>query len=235
MKISYKILSILSLSLLMWMTACNEDISEFGFDGSINGVVKDQAGNIVAGDVTSANLVVRATGEGDNGNIDMRIKGDGTFGNNRMFPKKFTFTVIGPLTLVGDPLEVDFSKNKKATHTFVVVPFVTAKPPTVVGSPKSGEITINYETIGNSGKKIDRVRAFCSTNPYPTGSTGDGPYYHTKTSSRTLNPTVDAATGNFTFTGLTPGRKYYIRLEARAGGQTLLNFSDQINVTTAAN
>jgi hypothetical protein len=235
MKISNKILSVLGLSLLMWMTACNEDISEFGFDGQITGTVKDQAGNIVAGDIASANLVVRARGDGDNGNLDMRIKGDGTYGNTKMFPKKFTFNVVGPLTLVGNPLDVDFSKDKKVAHDFVVIPFVTAKPPVVVGSPKSNEITISYETIGNSGRKIDRVRAFCGTNPYPNGSTGDGPYFHTKTASRTINPTLDVATGSFTFTGLTPGTKYHIRLEARAGGQTLLNFSDQIIVTTPAN
>jgi hypothetical protein len=236
MKITLKVIKIMfGLSLFMLLTSCNEDVTEFGFDGAISGMIKDQNGNFVAGDITSTNLRVMARGEGDNATIDMRVKGDGTYGNTKLYPKKFEITVSGPVTLVGNPLQVDFSKNKNVTHDFVVIPFVTAKPPVVVGSPTSNGITISYETMANEGRKIDRVRAFCSTNPYPNGSTGDGPYFHTKTQSRTLNPTVDTATGNFTFTGLTPGTKYHIRLEARAGGQTLLNFSDQIIVTTPAN
>jgi hypothetical protein len=234
-KIVKAIQMILGLSLFMLMTSCNEDVAEFGFDGAISGMIKDQSGNFVAGDITSTNLRVMARGEGDNATIDMRVKGDGTYGNTKLYPKKFEITVSGPVTLVGNPLQVDFSKTKTVKHDFVVIPFVTAKPPVVVGSPKTDEITISYETTANEGRKIDRVRAFCSTNPYPNGSTGDGPYFHTKTASRTLNPTVDTATGNFTFTGLKPGTRYHIRIEARAGGQTLLNFSDQIIVSTPGN
>jgi hypothetical protein len=235
MKITIKVIKMMfGLSLFILLTSCNEDVSEFGFDGAISGVIKDQSGNIVAGDIASTNLRVMARGEGDNATMDMRVKGDGTYGNTKLYPKKFEITVSGPVTLVGAPLQVDFSKTKTVKHDFVVVPFVTANLPAVVGAPLTDAITISYETIANEGRMIDRVRAFCSTNPYPNGSTGDGPYFHTKTASRTLSPTVGTATGNFTFTGLKPNTKYYIRVEARAGGQALLNFSNQIIVNTAA-
>src|SRR5690554_5885304 len=88
----------LCLMILVWATGCqNEAIVEFGFDGSFSGTVVDQNGNIVAGNITNNNLVVRALGERDQVSTDMRVDGDGTFGNTKLYPKKYKIWISGPV------------------------------------------------------------------------------------------------------------------------------------------
>lgn len=214
------------MSLLILMTGCNQDITDFGFDGSFSGTLKDGSGNMVAGDITNNNLVVKLLGEGDKVTIDLRVKGDGTYQNTKIFPKKSKIWVTGPVTMTTDTLRVDFASNNVINHDFVVVPFITVKTPSVVGAPTASSITLSYEMVPNSGKVPDLRQVFVSTNPYPNATTGSGPFFHTVVATMTTD------TGNVTVSGLTSKTKYHIRVAARAKGATALNFSDQIIVTT---
>lgn len=227
MKIEVKFKEIVFfLSIIILLTGCSKDVTEFGFNGAISGIVKDQAGKLVAGDITSTNLSIKALGEGDKITIDMRVKGDGTFQNNKQYPKKFKIWVSGPVTMAEDTLRVDFSSTGVIKHDFVVIPFLTIKSPLVVGTPATSSVTVSFEIVPNGGKVTNLRQLYCSTIPYPNATTGSGPYYDTKTVSMSTD------SGNAVVTGLAPKTKYYIRVGARATGATGLNYSDQIVITT---
>ena len=228
MKILRKIKSLLFYGLLLlWATGCEvEDITDFGFDGAISGTVQDQEGNIVAGNITSNNLVVHALGEGDEVPTDMRVKGDGTYQNTKLYPKKYKIWITGPVTMMEDTIVVDFSVEKVVVKDLVVVPFATISPPAVVGSPTNSTVDINYIISGNDGKVVEERALYCSTNPYPDASTGSGPFYDTKTVALTTDE------GSVSVTDLTPKTKYYIRIGAIASGASGFNYSEQIVITT---
>jgi hypothetical protein len=214
------------LMLVFGISSCNKDVTEFGFDGQISGSIKDQSGNIVAGDITSNTIVVKALAQGDIVTTDIRVKGDGTYQNTKLYPNPTKFWVTGPVTMLGDTLRVDLSNNNIVQHDFVVIPFLTVKPPVVVGSPTATSISVSYEIVPNDGNVPNLRQVYCSTVPYPNSSTGSGPQYVTKIVSVTTD------TGNADITGLTSKTKYYIRVGARATGSSVLNYSDQIEVTT---
>jgi len=227
MKIINKIASLFFCAmLLLVVTGCDKTVTDFGFDGAISGKIVDQAGNIVAGDITSTALSVKALGQGDIVTIDMRVKGDGSYQNTKMYPKMHKIYVTGPVTPVDDTLRIDFSTTKTVTHDFVVVPFITIDKPALVGNPTGTEVTFSYAMTPNGGKTVTKREVYISTNPYPNTSTGSGPYYHT------VKSTMSTDSGNKTVTGLTSGTKYFLRIGAQASGTTSLNFSDQITFTT---
>lgn len=206
--------------------SCQKIITDFGNTCAISGNVKDQSGNIVPGDIASTGLLVKTLGEGDIVTIDIRVKGDGTFQNTKMFPKKYRIWVTGPVTPVGDTLRVDFSVDKKVVQDIIVIPFITIKIPVVIGSPTATSVDISYEIIANSGKAVSRREVYCSTSPYPNTSTGSGPFYST------VKKTLSTNSGNTSITGLVSKTKYYIRVGAQATGATGYNFSEQIEITT---
>lgn len=216
---------VLGLSILFLWAGCNEDVTDFGFDGAISGVVKDNAGNIVAGDITSNTIVVKALTEGDIITTDIRVSGDGTYENTKLYPKPTKIWITGPVTMTGDTLWVDFTENSMVERDFVVTPFITIKPP-VSGNVTANSITVNYEMIPNNGNVPNLREVYCSTNPYPNANTGSGPQY------MTVKVSIPDNSGSTTITGLTSKTKYFIRLGARTEGSSVLNYSEQIEVTT---
>ncbi len=227
MKIAANIKSLIFCSiLLLLVSGCEKEITDFGNDASISGKVVDQSGNIVAGDITSTALIVKAIGDGDITSTDMRVHGDGTYENKRLFPKKYKIWISGSVTPVTDTFIVDFGSKKSVNQDFTVIPFLTVKPPVVVGSPSSTEVTVSYEITGNGGKTVNKREVYCSNNPYPNASTGDGPFY------TTVTVPMDTDNGNVTINGLTSKTKYYLRVGAQASGASAYNYSDQITLTT---
>lgn len=220
-----KILCLSSIGLLCSIAiSCDKIITDFGFDGSISGTVKDASGKIVPGDITSNSFVVKAQGEGDIVAIDIRVKGDGTFQNTKLNPVKTKVWISGPI-FPHDTINIDFSKTKIVVQDFVVVPFITLAPPVIEGSPTTTSVRITYSITGNNGKTASKRQIFCSTVPYPTSTIGSGPYYTTKTVDLSNN------SGTVDVTGLTSGTKYYLRVGAQASGAGY-NYSDQIIFNT---
>jgi len=218
--------SAICIMLLFFVSGCDKTVTDFGFDGAISGRIVDQAGNIVAGDITSTALSVKALGQGDIVTIDMRVKGDGTYQNTKLSPKMHKIFITGPVTPVDDTLRIDFSTTQTVTHDFVVVPFITIKKPAITGNPAATEVTISYEMTPNNGKTVTKREVYCSTNPYPNTSTGSGPYFHS------VKASLSTDSGSKTITGLTSGTTYFLRIGAQASGTSSLNFSDQITFTT---
>lgn len=213
--------------LIILVSACQKKIvSDFGFDGTFSGKVVDQSGNLVPGDITSANMTVKALGNGDIVTIDMRVKGDGTFQNTRLFPKSYRIWISGPLTMVGDTVRVDLATEKTIVKDIVVIPFISVDKPSVVGSMTATSIDVSFVLTANSGKVVSKRELYCSTIPFPNASTGSGPSFASKTVSLTAN------SGTASITGLASKTKYYIRIGAQATGATGFNYSGQIEVTT---
>ena len=221
-----KVLTFLSLVLLL-ITGCErENIVDFGNGGSISGTVKDPNNNIVAGSITSANLVVKALGDGDQVTTDMRVKGDGTFQHTKLYPKQYKIWISGPVSLVTDTMFIDFSKEKSVAQDLVVTPFISVNKPVVSGSPTTSSVDITYDIAPNDGKVISKRELYCSTNPYPDASTGSGPFFESK------NVTLATDAGTASVTGLSPNTKYFVRIGAQATGATGFNYSEQIVITT---
>jgi hypothetical protein len=227
MNIARRIYPLLGCLALLCAAACGDhNVTEFGFDGSFAGTLRDEAGNIVPGNITSGALVVKALGEGDEVTTDMRVKGDGTYQNTKLYPKKYKIWVTGPVTPVTDTAIVDFAKQKNVKQDLVVTPFISIGKPGVSGNPSSTSVDISFEMTANSGKVVSKRELYCSTNPFPDASTGSGAFYDTKKLG------LNANEGTVSVSELAPQTKYYVRIGAQANGTSAFNYSEQIEIQT---
>jgi hypothetical protein len=226
MKLLTKIIPvILCCVFLLMITACKKD-PVFGNDRAVSGIMKDQAGNIVAGDITTTDFIVKALGAGDVVTTDMRVMGDGTFQNTKLYGKKYKIWVTGPVTTTEDTLTVDLAANTAIIHDFVVIPFVTIDLPVAGENPTATTIDIHYGMTAQSGKTISKRELYCSTNPFPNAIIGTGAFY---TTTKVVLP---ADSGTATITGLVTNTKYYIRIGTQTTGSPGFNYSEQIVVKT---
>ena len=219
-------MSLLALILLL-LSACNKDITDFGYNGELSGTIKDASGNIVPGDITTANFIIRVKAEGDISTVDIRIKGDGKYANTKLYPAKSKIWITGPIVSqpATDTVVVDLTGGKKVVQDFVVKPVFSVAIPAVSGTPTSTSASFTYSITANSTLNPSKREIYCSTLPYPNTSTGSGPYYSTIKVAMTTN------SGTVNVTGLTAGTKYYCRIGVQASS-TQMNFSDQITFTT---
>lgn len=216
-----------SILLLFMATGCDKAITEFGFDGTINGTIKDASGNIVGGDITSSSFIVRVKAESDISTIDLRVNGDGTFGNSKLYPAKSKVWISGPVVAASsDTVELDLSGGP-VTHNFVVTPVFSVATPTIVGIPTTTTVNISYSMLANSSKTASKRELYCSTIPYANTSTGSGAFYST------IKLTLSNNSGTANVTGLAANTKYYVRIGVQSSSTTM-NYSDQITFTTAA-
>ncbi len=225
-----KVISVLLVSGILYFTGCNEPIYDFGYDGHLTGKIVDNNGNLVSGDIKTATFTIKALGERDVVSTDMRIKADGTYDNTKLYPQSYKVWLVGPF--IGgktDTVVVDLTGGKSVVKDFTVTPLLTIPAPVLSGSPTSTEIKVDYNIIGNGGNTPNLREIYCSTVSWPTRTTGTGGTFTTQTVTATTNQ------GIATFSGLKPGTRYFIRIGARANGQSLFNHSDQLSVSTASN
>lgn len=227
-KINYKgYFTILLAAVLIGLYGCNEPVYDFGFDSQLTGTVKDSGGNPVSGDIRLATYSVHALGELDLVPMVMRIKGDGTFTNNKLYPQSYKVTLRGPfIESVTDTVVVDLSGGKSVTQDFTVTPFLTIPEPTISGSPTSTTVTVNYSITGNGGNIPNLREVYVSTVSWPTRTTGNGMGF------RTRLVVLPDDQGSVLVDGLEAGQTYFVRIGARADGQSLFNHSEQISFTT---
>jgi len=226
MKIINKIgFLILSGLLLQMLAGCTKSL-DYGNVCTISGTLKDASGQIVAGDVTSTNLLVRVLATGELVTTDLRVLGDGTFQNTKLYQKKYRVWVAGPVTMVGDTLRPDLSVTGTFTQDIVVVPFITVSKPVVAVAATATTVSISYAVTPNGTKTVSKRQLYCSTNPYPNASTGSGAFYTTQTVTMTTN------SGTVALTGLVTGTTYYIRIGGQATGAAGFNYSEQLIIKT---
>jgi muramoyltetrapeptide carboxypeptidase LdcA involved in peptidoglycan recycling len=221
---------VFSMVLILGLNQCQEPITEFGFDAVLKGTVSNQSGDLISGDITSGATDIRALGEEDDAPMIMRLKGDGTYQNTKLYPQTYSVWLTGPF-IESPTTEVDINlrTTKEVTHNFVVTPFVDCMTPVLSGSPAS-TISVNYSISGNGGYIAGSVRVLCSTVNYPSVSTGSGPGYTTLTSEVTNEAQSADMSGTVEFTDLESSQRYFIRIAARANGASAYNYSDQIRV-----
>jgi hypothetical protein len=210
--------------LLLSATACQKQ-PDFGNDRAVSGKMTDKAGDIIAGDITTTDLIVRALGDGDVVTTDLRVAGDGTYANNKLFAKKYKIWVSGPV-VGGDTFSVDLKAQKTVTYDFLVTPFVLLSTPTVSGGPSDTAVTIQYAMTVLAGHTVTKRELYCSTNPFPNAIIGSG-YGYT-----TTKVTLTGDAGTATVTGLVTKTQYYIRVGAQTSDGKGFNYSPQITITT---
>ena len=175
-------------------------------------------------DITSNALILQLLGEGDQVTTVIRVKGDGTFQHNKLYPKRYKIWLEGPLVSVeNDTIYHDFSETLSQEINFRAVPLLFVKNPAIIGSATASLTEFSYEITGNAGNTTDKRELYVSTVPYPTGNIGDGPFYSTRKIS------LDSDAGTVSVEDLEKGR-YYVRVGARADGANSFNYSDQIIV-----
>lgn len=215
------ILVLLSVTMLK----CSYEVTEFGFTGSIKGILKDENGTLLYSDLNSNNIVVKLLGDGDKQTIDIRVEGDGTYQNTKMYPKFHKIWVEGPIVMT-DTLAVDFSTESNQVKDFTVTPFIS--PKVINGTVSGTTISVEYSVIANAGNTINKKEIYCSTVPYPTAAMGSRTnVYFTKTVALPSD-----LSGKVTISDplIVSGTKYYIRIGALANVGVLMNYSNQIEI-----
>lgn len=217
-------LKIFALPLLFLVTvvSCEYEETDFGLSGTIKGMAKDNQGNIVYGDILTNNIVVKLLGEGDQQAMETRVQGDGTYQHTRLYPKMHKIWVTGPVVFT-DTIYHDFSEGD-LQKDFVMIPFIS--PELVSATVNGTSVDVVYSIVANEGKTVSKSEVYCSTRPYPTSTLGSyAPFYSTVKSS------LSGLSGTKNVSGLTSGKKYYIRIGSQAKGSSLWNYSNQIEVT----
>ena len=213
--------------MLLFLASCVDPIYDYGYDGELTGSILDANGNIVSGDIKVATFAVHALGDLDQDPMVLRVKGDGTYANTKLYPQSYEVSLVGPFVESPvPPVTVDLTGGQKVEKDFTVTPFLTISEPSIAGNPSSNQITVNYAITGNGGNTPNVREIYVSTVSWPTRTTGSGPGYFTRLVE------VDDDQGTATIDGLQPNTRYFIRLGARADGQSLFNHSTQISVTT---
>lgn len=217
-----KIVTLVFISVMF--IRCEREITEFGFDSTIKGTVKDNNGTSLYGDLSANNLVVFVLGEGDEQPIQIRVDGEGTYQNLKMFPKKHKVWLEGPI-VKSDTFSVDFNLQPDVVQNFVVTPLIS--PEVISGSANGTSINVQYDILANNGNTIKKKEIYCSTVKYPTAATGSRTnVYFTKTVS------LPALSGSITIDGLESGVEYHLRIGVQANASAVMNYSNQIVVKT---
>ncbi len=226
MKIHKKSKLIILVILSVLMLHCSHEKTDFGFTGGIKGTIKDNSGTALYGDMNSNNLVIKLLGVGDKQAIDIRVKGDGTYQNMKMFPKLHKIWLEGPI-VKSDTLSADFSSGVEQVKDFTVTPLIS--PKITNGSVNGTTISVDYAIVASTGYSVKTKVIYCSTVPYPTGSIGSSTnVYFTKTVTL---PAALSGTVTITDPLIVSGTKYYIRIGALANVGVLMNYSNQFEVT----
>jgi len=224
------------LALLVVITyvssACVETVTDFGFTGQINGVVKDQNGNPVSADPSNPEFTVFLLGEEETLPHELRVNPDGTYANLHLYPQSYALWVDGPVDgpVRGD-LFVDL-KGAAVTKDITVTPFISIPPPTV--SISGGQLQVNYEINPSVGHTATQSRVLVSTVAKVGINTGNGPRWRTQSvnlsgNSGTQNVTLDAAL--LDMAKRTEGNgNLHIRVASRSDKTTRWNLSKPVTI-----
>ena len=215
---------------ILGLKQCQEPITDFGYDATLKGTVQNQSGDLISGDITSSATDIRALGEEDVAPMIMRLKGDGTYQNTKLYPQVYYVWLTGPfIESPTEEVEINLRDNQEVTHDFVVTPFINCMTPVLAGPPAS-TISVDFSVSGNGGHFPEFVRVLCSTVNYPSVTTGSGAGYTTLTSEVPNETESGDMSGTVEFSDLESGQRYFIRIAARADGASAYNYSDQIRV-----
>ncbi|WP_289037677.1 hypothetical protein [uncultured Zobellia sp.] len=203
--------------------SCEDEVTDFGFNGAITGMVSDNDGTALFGDLNSNNLVVYLLGEGDEQPTQIRVNGEGSYQNSKMYPKAHKVWLEGPI-VASDTVSVDFSSQEIVEKSFTVTPLIS--PKISLATAQGQAISVDYDILSNQGNTITKMEIYCSTVKYPTAATGSRTnIYFTKTVE------LEQLSGTVLIDGLESGEEYYLRIGAQAETASVMNYSNQMTVT----
>ncbi|MEM8966777.1 MAG: hypothetical protein AAGE93_10195 [Bacteroidota bacterium] len=222
-----------NISLLALMTvyitvlaACEEKVTDFGFDGQISGMILDQNGNPVSGDASNPAFTVFILGEEDRVPLELRVNGDGSYANLHLYPQSYTVWIEGPVDgpergelvvdLTGAPVE----------QNITVTPHLVIPPPTA--SISGGGLEVNYEINPSQGHQAEERVVLVSTVAKVGVNTGNGPRWQTRElalDSNSGTTTVELDTDLLNMAQERGGGNLHIRIAARSDQTTDWNHS----------
>ncbi|WP_166521645.1 DUF3823 domain-containing protein [Zobellia amurskyensis] len=204
--------------------SCEDEVTDFGFNGTISGTVNDNDGTALFGDLNSNNLVVYLLGEGDEQPTQIRVDGEGSYQNLKMYPKAHKVWLEGPI-VASDTVSVDFSTQETFEKSFAVIPLISPKISSATAQGQT--ISVDYAILPNQGNTVSKMEVYCSTVKYPTAGTGSRTnIYFTKTVE------LSELSGSVIIDGLESGIEYNIRIGAQAQTASVMNYSNQVTAVT---
>lgn len=209
-----------------FLSGCEETVTDFGYDGQISGMILDQNGNPVSGDVSNADLTVFVLGEEDRVPLELRVNADGSYANLQLYPQSYTVWIEGPVNgpgqgelvvdLTGDPVE----------QNITVTPFLEIPPPTA--NLSGGELSVNYEISPSQGHVAEERVVLVSTVAKVGVNTGNGPRWQTREQTLDSNSGTATVALDSDLLNMAHSRgsgNLFIRVAARSDQSTEWNYS----------
>lgn len=208
---------------------CSETVTDFGYDGQINGMILDQNGNPVSGDASNAALTVFVLGEEDRVPLELRVNLDGSYTNEQLYPQNYRVWIEGPVDAPGEQV-VDLT-GSRVEHNITVTPFLSISEPSA--SVSGGSVSVNYNISPASGHVAEERVVLVSTVAKVGVNTGNGPRWQTRevsleSNSGTANVELDSDLLNMSEER--GGGNLHIRIAARSDQTTDWNYSIPITI-----
>jgi len=149
---------------------------------------------------------------------------DGTFVNSRIFPGNYTYTAVGPFTLV-NPDRVALAIKGNTDIDIEVLPHVRLKITEVTVNGTSATVKVAYEKV-NDTQTLSRIGVAWNTYQNPNIlSVGAGKFQEEQVESLDL----ESGEREYTIDGLATGEINYIRAFARTNNPgNYYNYSSQV-------
>lgn len=225
-KISVLVLMAIYITVL---SGCSETVTDFGYEGQISGMILDQNGNPVSGDISNAALTVFVLGEEDRVPLELRVNEDGSYANLQLYPQSYTVWINGPVDAPGEQV-VDLTGGL-VEHNITVTPFLAISEPTATIS--GDQLSVNYEISPDQGHVAEERVVLVSTVAKVSVNTGNGPRWQTREvtlDSNSGTATVSLDSDLLNMAEERGGGNLHIRVAARSDQTSDWNYSVPIVV-----
>ncbi len=222
---------VLAVTCMVAFSGCSEQVTDFGFDGQLRGMVVDQNGNPVSGDIANTALTVFALGDGEQLPTEIRVQADGSYANLHLYPQAYTVWIEGPVVAPGEQ-RLDLTGDL-VEHNITVTPFLTISQPgnaTISGD----QLSVGYEITESAGHVAEERVVLVSTVAKVGVNTGNGPRWQTR------ELTLDSNSGTATVTLDSDlldmaqergGGNLHIRVAARSDKASAWNLSIPVTIS----
>lgn len=199
----------------------NYNMPELTFSGRI---VDAGTGEPVESGGINGGTIVQLFEYNDTQPQNMATYPNGTFINSRVFSGNYSYTAVGPFTLV-NPERVSLEMSDNTDIDIEVVPHVRVKITDVTVNGTSATVKVAYEKV-NDAQPLSRIGVAWNTYQNPNIlSVGAGKFQEEQVESLDL----ESGEREYTIEGLVAGEINYIRAFARTNNPgNYYNYSAQV-------
>jgi hypothetical protein len=224
MKIDMKMKNIIYLLLIILSFAgCSIDNYDAP-SATLSGKVLDNVTNemIENGGVNSGTIIQIFEGTSKQPILSQSFP-DGHFVNAALFPGNYRLFAVGAFQMVGDTMSITISKNTEVD--IKVLPNIRLKATLVSRDGANATVKVDYEKV-HAAQVINQLAVVWSTIDNPNLFTFFGGNQKTET---VTSQNLTTGSMNFNITGLTAGKKYFIRAAGRTNAPgSYYNYSKTI-------